>query len=135
MKLSQQLRIGNLIVSHREYFDEPTIGVVYQINDSIICFEYDKNGKKERICNPVDQIAPIPITEDWIIKHFDEVDDDGLYKSPDEELFQIEIKYLEDPQEYAFIWDAAYTEAPCEFIHQLQNLHFALTGIELEIKL
>lgn len=81
------------------------------------------------------EIEPISLTEEWLLKFgFVEIDDDGLWGHPSEELFQLQSKYLEGEGKFNHIWDASYTEAPIEFVHHLQNLYFALTGEELTIK-
>lgn len=33
------------------------------------------------------------------------------------------------------VWDCGFTKAPIQYVHQLQNLHYALTQEELPIKL
>lgn len=73
-------------------------------------------------------IYPIPITEEWLLKF-------GFIKEEQGKG----ILYIE---QYGFLaLDAKFqptnlTEVRYEmkYVHQLQNLHFAITGVELEIK-
>ena len=66
---------------------------------------------------------PIPLTEEWLLKF-------GL-KTGYNHLFGFITKdyntyYLEDGEGYNI------TSKPIEYVHQLQNLYFALTGEELK---
>jgi len=85
-------------------------------------------------------IIPIPITEDWLIRF-------GFTK------YKLSCKLRVDDWcfEYSRAFDGIYSfilesngyyEAPgeldlsqvCQYVHQLQNLYFALTGKELTLK-
>ena len=82
-------------------------------------------------------IKPIPLTEEWLIKF-------GFEKDV-LSLFNIEILKDKDPTSAIII---CLEDGLCEitrnsrfgttismkYVHQLQNLYFALTGEELEIK-
>lgn len=114
MKASE-LRIGNIVSA-------PEVGHVPLMSEDIMDFQY---GQKE--------FEPIPLTEEWLKRFgFAEVSEDGLWQADDEELFQIQSEYLNE--QWGHIWDAAFTNAPLEYVHQLQNLYFSLTGSELELK-
>lgn len=79
-------------------------------------------------------IEPIPLTDEWLIKFgFEE---NGLDKKENKkyrltweegvfDIYRISSFYLDDGKHY---------EPKIEFIHQLQNLYFALTGTELTLK-
>lgn len=77
------------------------------------------------------QWYPIPLTEGWLLKF-------GLIRNPTNGYFETE-------KMGARIWFSCHKggcaviingsiEFNCEFVHQLQNLYFALTGDELEMK-
>ena len=72
------------------------------------------------------ECQPIPLTEEWLLKfgfeYSDLNGDSGLWKIPP---FQIYGKYNQ------FIYDY---RLDVNYVHQLQNLYFALTGEELTIK-
>jgi hypothetical protein len=72
--------------------------------------------------------TPIPLTEEWLLKF-------GFYKNIDTELFekggfQIEISVLKC---LFYLPEFGDWHKEIEYVHQLQNLWFALTGEELTI--
>lgn len=76
---------------------------------------------------------PIPLTADWLLK-FGFIHLGIGFLSPDSLLFvycnkdgKYEIFLYQSEQEDAYL-------AHLEFVHQLQNLYFALTGKELTLK-
>lgn len=72
---------------------------------------------------------PIQITEEWLSK-FGFVPN-GF--SMDKGEFNVEI-WLESEIGHTFKWNDFVISIRLKHIHQLQNLYFALTGEELEIK-
>lgn len=79
--------------------------------------------------------APIPLTEEWLIKFGFEVDAKDTLRS---QRIKIETSYLNwyDDGSYS-IGKFPFTiplSGPIKYVHQLQNLYFALTGEELTIK-
>ena len=98
-----ELRIGNWVLS-------PTEGEI-QIENG---WQIDEG----------EDVEPIPLTEDWLerfgFEYSDLNGDSGLWKIPP---FQIYGKYNQ------FIYDY---ELDVNYVHQLQNLYFALTGEELK---
>ena len=106
-----ELRIGNWIqFRHTETPVRITLGdFVREYNDEHL-----------------EDYEPIPLTEEWLIKfgfeYSDLNGDSGLWKIPP---FQIYGKYNQ------FIYDY---RLDVNYVHQLQNLYFALTGEELTIK-
>lgn len=82
---------------------------------------------------PLDKINPIPLTEEWLSKF-------GFEKSEkDKEGYQIwifngdecifRIKHII----YFYLCDTNYFGTEIRYVHELQNLYFALTGQELTI--
>lgn len=73
---------------------------------------------------------PIPLTEEWILKFgfICEESKSDVWFHPKHPLFEIRW-YAE--YEYQHLWDGSYTGAQIQYVHQLQNLYFALTGEEL----
>lgn len=123
---ANELRIGNWV-----FWDDPSNEQVQifsiQISETIDGENSFVNG------GLIDDFKPIPLTEEWLLKfRFVPVNDDGLYQNPNEELFQVQDLYLQGI--WGHIWDTSFTEAPIQYVHQLQNLYFALTGEELTIK-
>ncbi len=70
----------------------------------------------------------IPITDEILIKCGFEKDSDGCYK-----LLNC-LYYVVNKLQIAINY-TPIINAPCESLHQLQNLYFALTGNELNIDL
>jgi hypothetical protein len=72
-------------------------------------------------------LEPIPLTEEWLLKFgFVYHDDDGIitYSRDNIVIFQ---RYRLD-----FYFELSnYKDAELEYVHQLQNLYYALTGEEL----
>ena len=100
---ANELRIGNWVMYNSKI----------QVNENKI---------RECVDHP-DRFAPIPLTEEWLLKfgfeYSDLNGDSGLWKIPP---FQIYGKYNQ------FIYDY---RLDVNYVHQLQNLYFALTGEEL----
>lgn len=127
MKVTE-IRVGNLIESNNEHCKVEAI----LLNGAIRTDGGD--GK-------LFEFKPIPLTEQLIIKFgFDKVEDLGdmiSYEFKDKKR-GYGIKY--DHEEWVFYLYAgtSYTPLICDaepfqYVHQLQNLYFALTGIELII--
>ena len=70
---------------------------------------------------------PIPLTEEWLVKFGFEYD---VLEEFYFEMNDIRGQFYEE--ENSFELDH-YELANCYYVHQLQNLYFALTGQELEI--
>jgi len=79
-------------------------------------------------------IKPIPITEEWLLKFgFEKVGDTYMLKITKLIYHCCYVRYVDD-----IWWFLSRKGATYDFkfnnVHQLQNLYFALTGKELEIK-
>jgi len=69
------------------------------------------------------RVEPIPLTEEWLLKF-------GFYKS--NVTARIDL-YPEDDGVYFYFNIDPAKRVKIEYVHQLQNLFFALTGEELTI--
>jgi hypothetical protein len=123
MKASE-LRIGNLI-NRKDLFDgHLRIETVIKLGQKIIT-----SGPTKVICEYND-ILPITLTEEWLVKF-------GLEKVIDCEyrkgnlIFQL-TKY--ESGNLVTIFLNGNLINIIEYVHQLQNLYFALTNEELTIK-
>jgi hypothetical protein len=100
------LRIGNIVFS--AMIDEP-----FKVSN--LTTDYDP------LCKPIE------ITEEWLLRFgFVYHDDDGIitYSRDNIVIFQ---RYRLD-----FYFELSnYKDAELEYVHQLQNLYYALTGEEL----
>ena len=74
-------------------------------------------------------LKPIPITEEWLLKFGFKVDYGCIILSTNRGVITIE----EDLAEISSVITHNGFMAPCRYVHQLQNLYFALTGSELTV--
>ena len=77
---------------------------------------------------PIDEMfAPIDLNEEWLKKfgfvRTNHIKGESMYEIKHLAVYAYEGKYTFEP-----------TATPLKYVHQLQNLYFALTGKELEIK-
>lgn len=74
---------------------------------------------------------PIPLTEEWLIRFgFEKNSKNNYYHDKLNYLYQSGNVFLDDGNDSG--WSVGLK---IEYVHQLQNLHFGLTGEELTIKL
>jgi len=148
---ANELRIGNWVKIKDEIFEEGYLTGydIYTTNEfqitgfndgssmkdcKVICF-YEIPGKLfggtiHSGCRDLD-IDPIPLTEEWLLKFGFE----NLSLTPKFDgskcnftfYWEVDEIVLRENYEDIFITRISY-------VHQLQNLYFALTGEELEIK-
>lgn len=87
---------------------------------------------------PVSMVEPIPLTEESLLEC-------GFTKEYDSFCYGIELSYgrylyndgVNDNKLFASINSAEYplSRIPIAYLHQLQNVYFALTGEELQVNL
>jgi len=113
-----ELRLGNWV----EQPNDGVTRVTAVLNDLQIKTE---TGYVDKYCRP------IPLTEEWLLK-FGFVLRGLYYHFPNYDIFKIEQYKLKNAY-----WLRHRTEsldcARINYVHQLQNLYFALTGKELEL--
>jgi hypothetical protein len=119
---AKELRIGNHFKNN---------GVIVTIDARSIFDIWDDKGLKD--------YQPILLTEEWLVKFgFDMDDSGGLYK----DIMSIDTNnrvlflYWDEPHDEVWLLDEDHHYEICSVqkVHQLQNLYFALTGEELEMK-
>jgi len=118
-----ELRIGNYVYHHCST-------IVEVIDSHKIEIESINHGFFE----------PIPLTEEWLLKFGFILEKDLVLLREDEKEYQVYIKNIsiidikgsyyfwigiEEDNWYSFEW------TKIEYVHQLQNLNFAITGEEL----
>ena len=111
---ANELRIGNWV---KWNYEERSDGNAYPVE-----FGYELDDIKN---NP-NIVKPIPLTEEWLVK----LKNDGSFKLRFIKLiaaFEVQRKYvgIESGEEWIFISNVRY-------VHEWQNLHYALTGQELQ---
>jgi hypothetical protein len=124
---ANELRIGNLIQTKYE-------GIVQVININSEKFDY-VDIRKQTYNGigryDIKSCTPIPLTEEWLIKFG--------FKKP-AHSWNGDIFHLTEWDEFPLNWAVAMDKngailvLKLKYVHQLQNLYFALTGKELEVK-
>ncbi len=77
-------------------------------------------------------VKPIPLTEEWLLKFGFEYKDRGGYKGWYSPFVLNESIRIFEIENGWFKYSSA--RSVIKYVHQLQNLYFALTGEELTIK-
>lgn len=125
MKLSQQLRIGNLI-----YRGDEVITVTHLTISSVVDLEY---------LDLQDIFIPIPITPEWLeragFKYRNEHRGEAAlmdHYTGDKNDMCVGINFVNKGSGFVLL---TFRSAPIYFVHDIQNCYFAMYGQELEIKL
>jgi hypothetical protein len=129
MLKASELRIGNLVSQNGFYgyvysieSAEPRNDIRFSDKDIITLFD---NGMTYV---PIDEIEPIPLTEEWLIKF-------GFNKVCSMYIRISDINEMEFFDNIITFKDwFCKLEKKIQYVHQLQNLYFALTNTELTIK-
>lgn len=139
--MENELRIGNWVKhdpsiwSSRNYVDG-VISNYGKFNED--CFQWESSDwyALGECTLTFDSLSPIELTEEWLL---------GLgFKKYDLDRFRIQVYGEELPAYIATRIGSGYAElnrnghcfktCNCEYVHELQNLYFALTGLELKLK-
>lgn len=126
MKVNE-LRIGSIVAD-----DLGTARVVESIEFDPLNLEYtiwfcDNNQS----C--LDALQAIPLTKQWLLKFGFEVDGDNSYWLRKKDRFT-DLGYSYNIKNNIFEFNECEL-IDFKYVHQLQNLYFALTGEELELSL
>jgi len=123
---AEELRIGNLVMSHG------TIDTIVGVDDTtygsaIVSLEKYGNGETE--------IEPIPLTEEWLLNFGFDNDEISYHKRVELLVGDIVSMFLfKTYKGYGLSISTLDNQIGYfEYVHQLQNLYFALTGIELTL--
>jgi hypothetical protein len=121
MKVSE-LRIGNYVEA------EGKIGTVTTLAEDTISISVDGYASVPH------DVDPIPLTEEWLLKLGFGMESPGFYSYGEEAM--ADYCYNMDEKTFHEYYPTSDMNciAKCEYVHQLQNLYFALTGEELTIK-
>lgn len=130
---ANELRIGNWVFYQGENW------TVEQINRFTPYYLRTEDGEvlmEHNVFYSEDSIKPIPLTEEWLERFGFECLGSGLvWGTKDWQKLPIIVDTLSN---VFLVGDGneSVNEYLCdtEYVHQLQNLYFALTGEELEIK-
>ena len=131
-----QLRIGNWVKPKYSSGIESNEGTVFCINGYLVSVSTNKN------LYDIHLIDPIKLTDEWFLKFgFDLIDDQYYSKHTQCGIGGLGITKKDyrplvlvvDERQY----DGVYRQVigkQIEYVHELQNLYFALTGEELKIE-
>ena len=118
---ASELRIGNFVIKSLKSGNGRKIEAEIGHADIARIFEGTGSFNYE----------PIPITEEWLVRFGFE--DDG----PEWYFLKVKDKLTSIGYSYSIkreVIEFCDIEITIEYVHQLQNLYFALTGTELTIK-
>ena len=127
MKTSE-LRIGNII----NY--EATTHIVKGIKEDIVYSYWHKDDRRlDLFGSHISEHKPIKITEEWLLKlGFNKCNYKTVYHAPNSTIFLLNGRavkhYKRQDVEY---FRMVREDVNIKYIHELQNLVFALTGVEL----
>ena len=129
---THELRIGNYVYYNGNHKHISTVSSlqpkVYVEPYGAVCYsESIKVGLNNRfdIVYDVENVKPIPLTEEWLIKFgFEKVNGWYDYTGWFKDMVEIECDY----NGYKFV---NYLNLEIKHVHKLQNLYFALTNKEL----
>jgi mannosyltransferase OCH1-like enzyme len=120
---ANEVRVGN-------WYDQ--FGNYHQFTGSIIR-DLEKAPETQIWCKP------IPLTEEWLLRFGFNQSNYELYCERHEEM-ELRNRYnkffieIEEEENMNFVLAIGDEKIDFEFVHQLQNIYFALTGEELELK-
>ena len=128
---ANELRIGNWLIDY-----ENKIGKVKSIEDNNVLKVVSNEGVLISYCE-IELYKPIPLTEEILLKcwfyYVGDLFDCHVYR-----LGIINVSCLNGVFTFSLKRDRKSNYVPLkemEYVHQLQNLYFALTGEELNIEL
>jgi len=130
MKASE-LRIGNLVV--RKFYNPDRIDLSHTVENNDF-YWYEESGCDDEYW---DNFTPIPLTEEWLLKFGwvwnEETNSYEKYPNGDARMH---LQFRDVSNSYSmfnYVLKALIADR-IWYVHQLQNLYFALTGNELNIK-
>jgi hypothetical protein len=135
----KDLRIGNALM-YKEQFVHVTmlsLDIDDEYEDTIGFCEWGKNSNEIADWNrAMPELKPIPLTAQMLEGCGFEYFAGGFYeKKLNRNIFNINIDIPKITLSDDYHNEMQLTEIPCIYLHQLQNLYFALTGEELKITL
>ena len=142
---AKELRIGNFVTIDNEEFHPEIKNVPLEVTQILQCeslirgiwthsvslefINKKKNVYYEDFGQFIKYIEPIPLTEEWLLKFGFE--NCGYYYNKND----IRIYFVHEREFEGFVFEYGMAESFCKirFVHNLQNLYFALTGEELTL--
>ena len=123
---ANECRYGNFIIGTYESEDDNLVHETICEFKFYDCYNnYYNVESKERI-EEFTGFKPIPLTEEWLLK-FGFINDKVL------EFYRNDFTDSTIIIDYNFICLLGYSHVKLNYVHELQNLYFALTGSELTV--
>ena len=124
---ANELRVGN-------FYDWRQDDTYYGI-DTITCITNDSVLNQNSMIIPFEQMQPIPLTEEWLLKFGLEQHVELIFSREKKSEFAVKKWINTSLRKVEWIVFFGMTMIRnIKYVHELQNLYFALTGEELEIK-
>lgn len=125
-----ELMKGNLIYFPfiKENVEVIGINALYGVNEPY----FNKLSVMEGInlyYEPIDVFKPIQLTEEWLIKFGKKADNSDLFGGHIIQIPNGNGLRVKDNK-----WNSQHLQTKLDYVHQLQNLYYALTGEQLKIK-
>jgi hypothetical protein len=141
---ANELRIGNYVTWKDEESNDAILTVTGIVLNDCVWVEWEwEDGEKDYTECDFDGLKPILITEDWLIKLGFVYHEPLIYgksgwylKIPNQDFpsYIFANNYLHIALFISSKFNNSFIDTNINYINQLQNLHFALTGEELTIK-
>lgn len=145
---NNELRLGNLVF--RKYWNPQPENERFCLEPCIVIFISGNNvnvspiNKKVKLKFKIDSgdISAIELSEEWLFKFVFEVasiaDMDYLYYTDKEHLYYLMLDLRRKEDGFDLLNNSVkeletITCVGIKYVHQLQNLYFALTGVELSL--
>jgi hypothetical protein len=145
---ANELRIGNYVNYHSNGILDKVLGTVavqitcVGVGDKFTLPQlWIKGNGVDASLHDFDSVEPIPLTKELLLKCGFIQDDrtEGYEKNGVTLASNRTVTHDEDGKLYLVNYDESFgnfpISIPTKHIHQLQNLYFALTGEELDVKL
>ena len=128
---ANELRIGNWL----NHFNDTVIVQSIKHDPAYYLIWCVKDNGYTSVANRVDGFDGIPLTEDWLVKFGFELTEDSWFYSLDFDKTKETFKIFPTTNDKFHTLGLDQFNMNIEYVHQLQNLYFALTGEELIEKL
>ena len=124
---AKELMIGNYVKDH--------LGRVQKVSETrskaYICYLSNDHKLKYKL----NTTKPIPLTEEWLVEFGFEKNCNNNYQINYNQVCGLSITILNYKSWLCNLTSTTFYElSNCKYVHQLQNLYFALTNEELTIK-
>lgn len=125
---NKELRIGNLVYGVSDRIEEVIYILPTEVNTA------PPKLKQADFLHKIDEIEPIPLTEEWLEKFGFKITGQTPHPNNIWTVYGEECKFELEHIISFFLYDNKCFGTEVKYVHQLQNLYFALTGEELTFK-